>query len=181
MFTFQVTRLHERHLSDYRLQGVSPLPHIVRRGAREREGESTTWQMARWDDTSVRSFLSSCLSRDLPGSFSALLRCITRFARHSPALRSYRSSRCLLILFIPVVAVSHSNVRLDFLWASSVLMLSNIIGCYLRGKKDIREKEERTNAKDINKLLFWMCASINIYFIIIIIYLFLNYKLNFIA
>lgn len=83
MFTFQVTRLHERHLSDYRLQGVSPLPHIVRRGAREREGESTTWQMARWDDTSVRSFLSSCLSRDLPGSFSALLRCITRFATQS--------------------------------------------------------------------------------------------------
>jgi len=29
MFTFQVTRLHERHLPEHRLQRVSHLPHIT--------------------------------------------------------------------------------------------------------------------------------------------------------
>lgn len=48
MFTFQVARLHERHLPEHRLQGVSRLPHTARRGACEREGKRRVDDLRRY-------------------------------------------------------------------------------------------------------------------------------------
>lgn len=78
MFTFQVTRLHERHLPEYRFQGVSHLPHTVRGGTREREGKHREREIWIVDTSYIRLcrrdllFASAAASAGIFGHFSAV-------------------------------------------------------------------------------------------------------------
>lgn len=161
MFTFQVTRLHERHLSVYRLQGVSPLPHAVRRGAREREGESTVLA-----DGSVGWYVRTIVPQQLfqPGSprlfFCAIK--VHRAIRDTVQLCGRIALRSVLWSFL---LLSLHGIECTS-WLFTSFFGFNIIGWYSRGRKDICEKEERMHMIWINYYFeFILCASTNIYFL----------------
>jgi len=83
VLVFQATRLHERHLPEHRLQGVPHLPHTVRGGAREQEGERRT---------SAGGF----------SAFSFSSRCTARSPRYTARLLSSYAVLCALFTFTAI-------------------------------------------------------------------------------
>lgn len=121
IFTFQATRLHERHLPEHRLQGVSRLSHTIWGGTRERGGKQRTW-----DGPSIRELRSAIavrLSSCFPGHFSAVkMHRATRNVAYLAVVSRYLRLR-FSVIFTPFVAYySHGCTHRGFLQAPPILI-----------------------------------------------------------